>query len=155
MPGFITLATIGLMVGVGLLIAALSLPLWLGKVKPNRFYGFRTPRVTSDPRVWYSVNRVAGRDLCLAGIAMAALSAVLGLAPGLLTGLGPVGMILLPMAPLLLALLHGLWFASAHVADLDRGEPVAQQRAIAHMPPEADALAEPAKKRRPEGIHQR
>jgi hypothetical protein len=137
-----------LMVGVGLLLCALSLPLWLGKVKPNAYYGFRTPRVKLDPRVWYPVNRVAGRDLFLAGLAMAVLSAI----PGLLMSLGPVGMILVPMAPLMLALLHGLWFASAHVADLDRGEPSAQQRAIADAPPEASAEA---KKRRREGIHQR
>ena len=80
-----------LFLGVGGLLAALSVPLILGKVPPNPWYGFRTPRTLSDARVWYPANRYAAwRMLLLAG-ALAATATVgylatdLGLVPYALT----------------------------------------------------------------------
>ena len=43
----------------GLLFVALSLPLILGKVGPNPWYGVRVARTLKDPAVWYAVNRYA------------------------------------------------------------------------------------------------
>jgi uncharacterized membrane protein len=57
---------------VGILFIAVSLPLIFEKVKPNRWYGFRTKKTLSDERIWYEANRVAGYDLLLAGIAIVA-----------------------------------------------------------------------------------
>src|SRR5712691_4443518 len=54
--------------GVGLLVAALALPMMYDKIPPNGFYGFRTPRTMSDPNLWYPANRVAGRNLAVAGV---------------------------------------------------------------------------------------
>jgi uncharacterized membrane protein len=51
----------------GLLLALLAVPLLRGRVPRNRFYGFRTPKTLSDDRVWYAANRIAGRDLLVAG----------------------------------------------------------------------------------------
>ncbi len=62
--GMMTL-TYGLM---GLLVVALCVPMMYDKIPPNSFYGFRTPRTLSDPNVWYPANRVAGRNLALAGL---------------------------------------------------------------------------------------
>lgn len=59
---------------LGALYIAISLPLIRGRVKPNHWYGFRTPRTLSDPEVWYAANRVAGRDLALAGASMVAFA---------------------------------------------------------------------------------
>lgn len=52
---------------VGLVFVGLSLPLIQERIPPNRFYGFRTPRTLSDPKIWYRVNRISGSDLFIAG----------------------------------------------------------------------------------------
>lgn len=52
------------------LIAALQIPLLLGRVPPNRVYGFRTPR-TMRPEVWFPANAFAARAFlaaCLAAL---------------------------------------------------------------------------------------
>jgi len=51
----------------GLLFVGLSVPLIQKRVPPNRFYGFRTPKTLSDPKIWYEVNHISGIDLFLAG----------------------------------------------------------------------------------------
>ncbi len=48
------------------LIAALSVPLALKMVPPNRYYGFRTTHTMADREVWFRVNRVAGWGLIVA-----------------------------------------------------------------------------------------
>ena len=60
----------------GVLLIAISLPLIYDKVPPNGFYGFRTPRTMSDPNVWYPANRVAGRNLAVAGAIVATTALV-------------------------------------------------------------------------------
>jgi uncharacterized membrane protein len=52
---------------VGILFVALSIPLIRNRVPPNRFYGFRTAKTLSDPKIWYEVNRISGNDLLIAG----------------------------------------------------------------------------------------
>ena len=48
----------------------------MGKIKPNYFFGARTPWTLADPDVWNKTHRLAGRLLCLAGLATV-LSALL------------------------------------------------------------------------------
>ena len=45
---------------VSLLLIAVSLPMILGKVPPNRIYGFRDATTLVDPEAWYQANRIAG-----------------------------------------------------------------------------------------------
>jgi uncharacterized membrane protein len=52
---------------VGLLFIGLSIPLILGRVPPNHFYGCRTARTLSDPKIWYEANRASGKDFFIAG----------------------------------------------------------------------------------------
>jgi len=52
---------------IGLLFVGLSIPLILERVPPNRYYGFRTAKTLSDPRIWYELNRISGNDLFVAG----------------------------------------------------------------------------------------
>jgi len=54
-------------VATGLLLVALSVPLILRRVKPNYFYGFRTPKTMSNERIWYDANAYAGRALSILG----------------------------------------------------------------------------------------
>ena len=37
-----------------------SLPLVVGVIPRNRYYGFRTRKTLTDEAAWYSVNRIAG-----------------------------------------------------------------------------------------------
>lgn len=60
--------------GVSLLISVLALPLALGKIGPNAFYGVRLQATLADRRVWFEVNRVIGRELVYVGVLLAALA---------------------------------------------------------------------------------
>ena len=51
----------------GLVLFAVGVPLLRGWVPRNRLAGFRTSKTLSNNRVWYEANRVAGRDLMIAG----------------------------------------------------------------------------------------
>ncbi len=61
----------------GVLFIALGTPLLRGRVRPNSWYGCRTSKTLSDEKVWYAVNRVTGRALVAAGIAVIASSLAL------------------------------------------------------------------------------
>jgi len=43
------------------ILLLISVPLVLGRIPRNRFYGVRTRKTLSDERVWLAVNRLAGR----------------------------------------------------------------------------------------------
>ena len=64
MAGFMTFMLV-LYISLGLLSAALAVPLMRRKVGPNSLYGFRVRRTLEDPKVWYDANAYAGR--CLFG----------------------------------------------------------------------------------------
>ena len=66
------MGSVFLLYGIGgVFLIAISLPMMYDKVPPNGFYGFRTPRTMSDPNLWYPANRVAGRNLAVAGVIVA------------------------------------------------------------------------------------
>jgi hypothetical protein len=46
-----------------------GIPMALGLVPPNRFYGYRTRKTLSSVDVWYRANRVCGRCMAIAGFA--------------------------------------------------------------------------------------
>ena len=62
----VTLSTLSFAL-VGILFIGLSIPLIRNRVPPNRFYGFRTAKTLSDPKIWYEVNHISGNDLLVAG----------------------------------------------------------------------------------------
>jgi uncharacterized membrane protein len=51
-----------------LALLALALPLALGWVGPNPWYGLKPRRTTEDDALWYQVNRHAGRLQCLVAV---------------------------------------------------------------------------------------
>lgn len=63
----------------GILFIGLSIPLIQKRVPPNRYYGFRTAKSLSEPKIWYEVNRIQGIDLFVAGalITISSLSILL------------------------------------------------------------------------------
>src|SRR5262245_57937165 len=60
---------------MGFVLILVSVPMIIERVPPNRWYGFRTPRTQSDPKVWYPANRIAGQYFAFAGflVVLAAL----------------------------------------------------------------------------------
>ena len=62
----VTLSTLSFAL-VGILFIGLSIPLIRNRIPPNRFYGFRTAKTLSDPKIWYEVNHISGNDLLVAG----------------------------------------------------------------------------------------
>jgi hypothetical protein len=63
---------------VGLLFAAISVPLIQRRVPPNPWYGFRFPSTLNDPAVWYPANAYGGRLLLGYGLVVAGASLVFG-----------------------------------------------------------------------------
>ena len=112
-------AAIWIIAAVGLFVAAVSAPIWLGRVSPNRLYGFRTPRLVADERAWYPANKIMGRNLVAAGIVMAVAALALGAMTPAGVEPGIVGVLSVVLMPLLVAMGHGTYAASAIVAELD------------------------------------
>jgi uncharacterized membrane protein len=124
-----------LFVAIGALLASLSVPLALGKVPPNRFYGFRTPRTVSDPELWVPVNQMAGRALVPMGMAMAAVG--LAVVFGLMTA-EAASLAVLPIT--LVPLMWTMWKASVMAAELDGHLPTTERESPrAEVPEERQA----------------
>ena len=62
---------------VGLLFIGISIPLILGRVPPNSFYGCRTTKTLSDPKIWYEANRISGKDFLISGLLILVASLVM------------------------------------------------------------------------------
>lgn len=60
---------------VGVVFVAAGVPLLLGRVRPNPWYGCRSERTLSDEGLWYRANRILGRGLVLVGALGSAFTA--------------------------------------------------------------------------------
>ena len=67
----------------GLILVLISLPMMANKIKPNRFYGFRTRRTLENPEAWYKANEFAGKQLFVAGIFTSLVAIGFAFIPGL------------------------------------------------------------------------
>jgi hypothetical protein len=65
----------------GLILVGLSIPLIMGKIGPNPWYGFRVERTLSDPVVWYAVNAYSAKWLLTVGIVNIASAVILYFMP--------------------------------------------------------------------------
>ncbi len=68
---------VGLYLFEGLLFMLLSRPMIKRRVKPNRWYGFRTPKTLSSPAIWYPANEFSGRRLFSTGVIVTVCSLLL------------------------------------------------------------------------------
>jgi uncharacterized membrane protein len=91
---------------VGLLFVGISIPLIQQRVPPNRFYGFRTKKTLSDPKIWYEANRISGHDLFLAGALITITSIVM---PLFAQGWKPEHVIITLISVMVLSLAGALW----------------------------------------------
>ena len=62
---------------VGVLLALLGWPLAARRIGPNRWYGLRVPATFADRQVWFDANALAGRDMIVLGVVLAAVSLLL------------------------------------------------------------------------------
>lgn len=63
--------------GLYALLIAATLPLALGLVPPNPWYGFRLPGLRFDPELWYGINALGGRNFVAAMVVCAGINALL------------------------------------------------------------------------------
>jgi len=89
--------------GIGLLLIGLSIPLLLGRVRMNGWYGVRLPQAFRSEANWYSLNRYGAIQLMCYGAALIVLGVVVVLIsprPGsawFVVGLAAPGLLSLPM----------------------------------------------------------
>ena len=96
----------------GLLFVALSLPLILGKVGPNPWYGFRVGRTLKDPAVWYAVNRYAAWRMLAVAAVLVLVAPALYFTPGvslLAYALACVAVLAVGIAVMVIQTLRYLW----------------------------------------------
>ncbi|MBI2407755.1 MAG: SdpI family protein [Gemmatimonadetes bacterium] len=77
----------------GLLIAGAAVPLILRRIKPNRWYGFRTDKTLGDERVWYEANAYSGWLALWLGVVLSTSSAVLHFVPAIGDSLATYGFV--------------------------------------------------------------
>lgn len=87
---------------VGLLIAALAIPLARGRVRPNRFYGVRFPESFQSDEAWFAINRFGGKRLLLWSPAMILLGIAVLFFP---LRFHPILAILLALLPVIFVLI--------------------------------------------------
>jgi hypothetical protein len=67
----------------GLVLVGISIPLILGKIPPNGWYGFRVRKTMENPEIWYPVNQFAGKRLLLASLVFSLAAPGIYFIPGL------------------------------------------------------------------------
>jgi hypothetical protein len=91
------------------LVAALALPMYVGKIPPNTLYGYRTARSMSDAESWYAANKIAGRDLLVGSLTSAVVLLLLLTTD---SSIGPAALWLPPAvfaSAVLGAVVHSVW----------------------------------------------
>ena len=71
---------------IGALFIAISVPLILKKVPPNKWYGLRIPATFSDETVWYEANVWVAKDMLRLGVLIIIAGVALYFAPMSLCG---------------------------------------------------------------------
>ena len=67
----------------GILLILLAIPLYLGKIKPNLWYGFRIRKTLENPDVWYPVNKYGSGWMMLSGVVTVLCAVGFALIPGI------------------------------------------------------------------------
>ena len=94
---------------VGLVLIGISIPLILRKVPPNSFYGCRTRKTLSDPKIWYEANHISGIDFCLSGaIVLVAAMLMLVFGQDLNTNFAVVTLLMVLLLSMACSAWHGM-----------------------------------------------
>jgi uncharacterized membrane protein len=87
----------------------LAIPLVLGLVPRNRYYGVRTFRTLSDDKTWYRTNRLAGVAVMLANTMYGVVATVVPYHRAASDNLGTWG---IHLAAFIVPLALGMWVAA-------------------------------------------
>jgi len=68
---------LGIGLALGVVIVALGIPLFLKKVRANRYYGLRAALQYESKTKWYAANRFFGGALIVAGLVTIALTGLI------------------------------------------------------------------------------
>lgn len=68
---------------ISVLMMVLAVPLIQKRVRPNWFYGFRTPKTLSSPDIWYPANVYAGKVLFATGLLLFFAALIFYFIPGM------------------------------------------------------------------------
>ena len=98
-------ATISFLVPSVIVLIA-CIPLALGMIPPNPFYGFRTQKTLADRDLWFRANRFAG---CALFIAAGASAVVFLVRPEYASGRSIVGLAIF-LVPLVVAVVASLMY---------------------------------------------
>ena len=63
--------------GIPILVIVLSIPMVMGVVPPNRYYGLRVGKTYASPELWYAGNRIGGTYILIGGIIALLLGLIL------------------------------------------------------------------------------
>jgi uncharacterized membrane protein len=66
-----------IVIGIPILVIVLSIPMVMGMIPPNRYYGLRVGKTYSSPELWYTGNRIGGTYMLAGGIIALLLGIVL------------------------------------------------------------------------------
>jgi hypothetical protein len=67
----------------GARLAVYSVPMILGRIPPNGFYGFRMKKTMENPDNWYPMNAYRGKWLLGAGLVLVLAAVCLYFVPGI------------------------------------------------------------------------
>lgn len=87
----------------------LAIPLMLGLVPRNRYYGVRTFRTLSEGKIWYRTNRIAGTAMMLTSTIYVVVAMVAPYHRAASDNLGTWG---IHLAAFIVPLALGLWVAA-------------------------------------------
>ena len=96
-------------IAIGILVIALSIPLLMGRVPMNRWYGTRLPESYTSEANWYAVNRYGAIRMTWYGIAVILVGVAVLRVPPLLGSLWFFAALAAPavlMVPMLVTLLR-------------------------------------------------
>lgn len=67
----------------GILLILLAIPLYLEKIKPNLWYGFRIRKTLHNPEIWYPVNKYGAGWMMVSGVVTVLAAIGFALIPGI------------------------------------------------------------------------
>ena len=98
-----------------LILCIVAVPLVLGLIPRNRFYGMRTPQTLSDDGMWYRGNRLAGAAVMIASGVYGVVAAAWPYARAASDNLATWGLHLVAfVVPLIVGLRLAAWYARRH-----------------------------------------
>jgi len=65
---FMTVLNFVVFISIGLLLIIIAIPLLLGKIQPNLWYGFRIKKTLSDRNTWLKANRFMAAGFLILGV---------------------------------------------------------------------------------------